>query len=180
MAKVIKDKKARRRINAFDVMIILLALCLVTALGYRVYRGISTPDVTKDSKYVVEFECNEVPNSIVDYVKNEDAVYFAKNGEILGHIYLGKGAVSPIELITEGEEVAPEEETDTGELAEDFFYNVKGNACGKLKLNSDAIVSADGKYFTVGDIGFTVGSTIEVYTLNAVFTIKVTGVQSLE
>ena len=180
MAKEKKEKKERRGINAFDVMIILLALCLIVALGYRIYQGVSTPDVVKNSKYVVEFECNEIYNSLPSYVDNDDIVYLANSGDVLGHIYMAKGDLYPLEIITDAAEDQPEDEsgTEAGNEEEKISYNLV-DARGKLKLNADAI-EYDGNYFTVGEIGFTVGSVIEVYTSNATFTIKITSIQAID
>ena len=77
-------KKSKRGINALDVVIILLIICLVGALGYRIYKGVSNPDLEKASKYIVEYECDEIFNSVADYVEAGDAIYFAQNGELLG------------------------------------------------------------------------------------------------
>ena len=175
MANAVKEKKSHRRINAFDVMIILLALCLVAALGYRVYKGVSTPDLSENSKYIVEFEC-EVYNSLANYVEKDDAVYFSKSGDVLGHIYMGKGDTAP--LMIDGVDAPEETESgEEGELEEEVSYE-KVKARGKMLLNADAI--ANGNYFTVGEIGFTVGSEIEVNTSVAVFTITVTGIHAIE
>lgn len=176
MANAVKEKKSHRRINAFDVMIILLALCLVATLGYRIYKGVSTPDLSENSKYIVEFECDEIYNSLVNYIKNDDAVYFLKNGDVFGHIYMGKGDEAP--LMIDGADAPEETESgEEGELEEEVSYE-KVKARGKILLNADAI--ANGNYFTVGEMGFTVGSEIEVNTSVAVFTITVTGIHSIE
>lgn len=178
MAKVAKEKREHRRINAFDVMIILLALCLLGALGYRIYQGVSTPDVVKNSRYIVEFECDGIYNSLAEYVDNDDVVYFAKSGEVLGHIYMTREDSHPLEIITEGVEPTPDEETETETEEEGVSYE-KVNARGKLKLNADAIETEE-NYFTVGELGFTTGSVIEVYTSKATFIIRITGIQSID
>lgn len=177
MAKVTKEKREHRRINAFDVMIILLALCLVGALGYRVYQGMATPNLVSNSKFIVEFECDEIYNSLADYVENDDVVYLAASGEVLGHIYMTKDDTAALEIITEETEPAPDEETTEAE--EDVVSYEKVKAHGKLKLNADAI-EADDNYFTVGEIGFTTGSVIEVYTSKATFIIRITGIQAID
>ena len=175
MAKSVKEKREHRRLNAFDVMLILLMICLVAALGYRVYSGVSSPDVVKDSKCIVEFECDGVYNSLIDYIDNNEVVYFKNSGEVFGCIYMGKEDLHALEIVTDA--VDPEEES-SGDEEEISYELVK--ARGKLKLNADAIASDEGNYFTVGDIGFTVGSIIEVYTDDAVFTLKITAIQTIE
>ena len=180
MAKTVKEKKTRgRRINAFDVMIILLVVCLVAALGYRIYTGVSDPGVGSTSNYVIEFECEDVYNSLADYIEKDEQVYVAKNGLLLGSVYIDKKGGAPLELITEAEEV---DETETGSEAEVEQGKVyeKVDAKGKLKLNSDAVISELGNHFTVGDLGVTVGSKIEVYTTDAVFTLKVTAIYAIK
>ena len=177
MAKAVKEKREHRRLNVFDIMLILLMLCLVVTLGYRVYRGVSSPDVVKNSKYVVEFECEGVYNSLADYIDNEEIVYFKNSGEVFGRIYMGKGDLNALEILTDA--VTPEPEEESSVVEEESSYE-KVTARGKLKLNADAIEVEEGHYFTVGEIGFTVGSVIEVYTDDAVFTLKITGIQAIE
>ena len=65
MAKTLKKKRDRKKLNPFDVVVVLLILCLVGTLGYRVYEGVANPSFQKDSKYVVTFECDEEYNSVI-------------------------------------------------------------------------------------------------------------------
>ena len=173
-----KTKKSRRRINALDVVIILLVICLIGTVGYRIYKGVSDPDINKESKYIVEYECDGVYNSVADYIKVGDAVYFASSGELLGSTYLAKGDSSVFEIITDavGEE---ETETETGEAEEPIAYE-KVKAVGKLKLNADTTYNKTGNIYEIGDISFTEGTVIEVYTQNAVFTLKITSIYAIE
>ena len=180
MAKTVKEKKTKgRRINAFDVMIILLVVCLVAALGYRIYTGVSTPGVGQTSNYVVEFECKDVYNSLADYIDEDEQVFIAKNGLLLGSIYVDKKGGSPLELITEAEDVVETETAADITEEQDKLYE-QVNAKGKLKLNSDASISELGNHFTIEGFGFTVGSEIEVYTTDAVFTLKVTAIYAIK
>ena len=180
MAKTVKEKKINgKRINAFDVMIILLVVCLVAALGYRIYTGVSDPDVGKTSDFVVEFECNDVYNSLAEYIDEGEQVYIAKNGLLLGSIYVDKKGGAPIEFVTEEEEVEVTE-TDTGETVEQEKLYEKVDVKGKLRLNPDAIMSELGNHFTIEGFGFAVGSEIEVYTADAVFTLKVTSIYPIK
>ena len=89
---------------------------------------------------------------------------------------MGKGDTAPLMI----DRVDAPEETESGEegeLEEEVSYE-KVKARGKMLLNADAI--ANGNYFTVGEIGFTVGSEIEVNTSVAVFSITVTGIHAIE
>ena len=180
MAKENRQKKEHRRINAFDVAIILLILCLLGALGYRIYQGVSDPDTRKESKYIVEFECEGVYNSLIDYVENGETVYFADSGEILGHMYMTKDSMAVMEIITEETEETETEETDSAaeQEAKPSYETVR--AKGQLKLNADAVKSGVGNHFTLGDRGFTAGTVIEVCTSDTVFVLKITNIYAID
>lgn len=180
MAKEIRQKKEHRRINAFDVVIILLILCLAGAFGYRVYQGVSDPDTRKESKYIVEFECEGVYNSLVDYIENGETVYFADSGDVFGHMYKTKDSAAAMEIITEKSDEAETEETGSEEEqnTKPFYETVR--AKGQLKLNADAIKSGVGNHFTLGDRGFTTGTVIEVCTSDTVFVLKITNIYAVD
>ncbi len=168
MAKKLKKKRERKKVNPFDVVVILLILCLVGTLGYRVYQGVADPSFQKDSKYVVTFECDEEYRSVVKYLENNEAVYFSANGELFGNLYAEQPDSDLISVITE------DDAEDTSYLYEKVKFT------GKLKLNADAVFVSGGNYYTVGDINFSNGSVIEVYTEDTVFTVKVTGIAVIQ
>lgn len=179
--------KTRKKINPFDVIIVLLLLCLLGTLAYRVYDGVTVKNSKKDSKYVMTFECEGVYSSLVDsrYLLNNTAVYLS-DGDLLGYIYTGKNGeaqVSIIERMTEeasetedleSVDNATEKETDTS-----YVYE-KVKIRGKIRLNSRTVKVNNGGYYSVDDMDFAVGSVFEVHTEMAVFTLKVVSVETLE
>ncbi len=181
MAKKLKKKRERKKLNPFDVVVVLLILCLVGTLGYRVYQGVADPSFQKDSKYVVTFECDEEYNSVVKYLENNEAVYFSANGDLFGNLYAEKAGSDIVSIITEADTDAAEttdtESTDDGDTS--YLYE-KVKFTGKLKLNADAVFVSSGNYYTVGEINFNRGSVIEVYTEDAVFTLRVTGIAVIQ
>ncbi len=184
MAKKLKKKRERKKLNPFDVVVVLLILCLVGTLGYRVYEGVANPSFQKDSKYVVTFECDEEYNSVIKYLENNEAVYFSANGELFGNLYAEKSGDDIVSVITDADiddtETTETTDTDVTEVedASDAYKYVK--FAGKLKLNADAIFISGGNYYTVGEMNFNKGSVIEVYTEDAVFTIRVTGISVIQ
>lgn len=183
MAKKLKKKKDRKKINPFDVVVVLLILCLVGTLGYRVYQGVADPSFQKDSKYVVTFECDEEYRSVVKYLENNEAVYFSANGELFGNLYAEKAGSDLISEITEADDTkdTDADKNDGDESVEDTSYLYeKVKFAGKLKLNADAVFVSGGNYYTIGEMNFTKGSVIEVYTEDAVFTIMVTGISVIQ
>lgn len=173
-----KNKAERKRINAFDVVIILLLICLVATFGYRTYVGVTDGSNRNVSEYVIEFEA-EGCNSVASYIKQGDAVYLAVNGEVLGYIYIGEeDDHGPVYIIADVETEAPEEESestgDDADAVEDGFIKYKNVIFGgKIRLGNDTVKVKNGNYYTVGGINVTRGSVIEVYTEKAVFTITV-------
>ena len=173
MAKTKKNEKRRerRRINAFDVVIVLLILCLIATFAYRVYDGIADPTMKKDPKYVLTFECDEEYISLTKYLENGEAVYFESNGELLGHLYSDAADASVLSVVNGAEE------TESGESTEYVYERVK--LSGMLKLNADAAPVADGIYYTVGETNIAKGSTVNVYTSDTVFTLKVVSITEI-
>lgn len=81
-----KRKRLKIRINVFDIFIILLVLCLIATLVYRVYNAVEENSGRNKTSYVVYFECTGEYNSIEKYLKNGDAVYLQSSGELLGYL----------------------------------------------------------------------------------------------
>ena len=168
MAKEVKMKKKRERkkINAFDVVIILLILCLIATFAYKIYDGVADPTMKKDAKYTLTFKCDDEYISLAKYLEDGEAVYFEKNGELLGNLYKDSANA---QLIT----VTGVSEGESGN------YD-KAILSGKLKLNANAVSVGSGNYYTVGDINVAVGSEINVYTEDTVFTLKVVSISEIQ
>ena len=201
--KIKKDgQKTKRKINPFDIIIVLLLLCLLGTLGYRVYDGVSVENSKKESNFVLDFECEGVYNSLADYLGENTAVYL-QSGELLGYVYSGEdGSVQILEELTEGgvdlpEDVEPEESLESGEFSEtsavEEVENEAGaekeeslpvyrlvNLGGRIRLSHSAFKVEDGGYYTVGETNFAVGSVIEVHTDKAVFTLKIVGIETVD
>ena len=47
-------------------------------------------------------------------------------------------------------------------------------------MNSETVKVKSGNYYSIGDTNFTVGSVIEVYTDDAIFTLKVAKISLIE
>jgi hypothetical protein len=162
--------KARKKVNPFDVVVILLVICLIASFGYRVYVGIADETAKNVSEYVLEFE-SESCRSILAYLSSGTAVYLSSNGEIIGYFYADaedkQGPVYQLPDQNVGDEaLATGENNSFSEYA-----NVRFG--GKIRLSTNAVRVKTGDYFTVGGINLTAGSVVEVYTEKAVFTITV-------
>lgn len=165
MAREMKKKRERKRINAIDVAIILLILCLIATFAYKVYDGVADPTTKKDSKYVVSFVCDEY-TSVAKYLENGEAVYFEKNGELLGNLFAESTTAPAVSVSGEA----------TGE---DGVYE-KATLSGKLKLNANAVAVSSGNYYTVGEMNIAPGSEIRVFTEDTVFTLKVVSISGIQ
>ena len=172
------EKKAKRRINPFDVVIVLLVLCLLATFGYRIYKGVEDKSDSKTSKYVLSFHCSENVDSLADYLEKGTPVYLSANNEVLGYIYDGKDSVQ-VSLITEGETaddtVEGSETLAETDTVEKVPYN-RAEVHGKIHLSEDVKVYNNGVYYSIGDINFSVGSKLSVFTEETVFTIVVESV----
>ena len=106
------EKKAKRRVNPFDVMIVLLVLCLIATFIYRVYNGVSNKNDNSVSEYVLTFECDGKINSIGDYLDEGTPVYLLTSKELLGYMCGGDDEVK-VTVLTEAE-TGTETETESG------------------------------------------------------------------
>lgn len=204
-----KMKRERKRINAFDVVIILLILSLVVTFGYRVYRGVEDKGTQVGMKYIMHFECESVYSSLLDYLENGDALYLASDGKLLGYLYAEeddeRGAV--YEIIDDIPTFADEEgmlQSETGSESgtednidpeniesESDTSNIEKNIPkaerydmikigGQIRLNIKTVRVHNGDYYSIGGTNFTEGSVIKVYTDDTEFTILVTDIAIAE
>ena len=165
MAK--KSTHEKKRVNPFDVVVVLLVICLLVSLGYRVYVGIADETNRNVSEYVIEFESKDC-KSILSYLSSGTAVYMASNGELLGYLYASEddGYRVVYELPSDDDEVESGAPQTTP-----LYSTVKFG--GKIRLSADTVRVKNGEYYTVGGYNLTIGSVIEIYTEKTVFTITV-------
>ncbi len=163
------EKKQRKKINPLDVVIILLVLCLVATFAYRLYDGVTTPNLKDDSEFVVYFDCNDY-KSLTSYIDDEDGVYLASTGELFGYVcpVNESGAIVNIKSNESGTTTLPVTDYE------------KVDFSGALKLSAEARAVSSGNYYSLGEMNFTKGSTVEVYTEKAVFTITVTDIVPIQ
>ena len=173
--------KAKRKINAFDVLVIFLVICLLATFAYRIYEGFSEESNRGDSKFVVYFECVSEYDSLVKYLSDGDAVYYAATGELLGYIHAKDGKPA-LEIITFGvdEEITETVGTETAETEDESRDSYeKVMLGGEIRLRGDATKKYNADLYTVGSIGITKGSEISVYTEDAEFTLIVLSITAL-
>jgi hypothetical protein len=152
--------KKKVRLNVIDVLIIILAIALIATVVYRIYTGVSDKTSPSQSKYIMTFECEDEYSSLVEYLDSGKAVYFASNGTLLGNMCVFSGNADSAYVV------------DVDPTSDSFSYE-KAHIRGYMKMSGEAIKSASGSYYSIGDVNVTVGSRIEVYTNEAVFTLVV-------
>lgn len=180
-----KQKKSGLRINAFDILVILLVLCLIGTVAYRVYEGVAKDRVDSTSKYVLEFECENY-DSLAKYLASGEEVYLSSNGALLGEIYRGRTDFQAIYVETSAEETTVSDETtdiiiggSNDEETETGMSYKPAKITGKLRLNVSVTASSEGSYYTLGDVNFSKGSVINVYTEDTEFTITITNITTV-
>ncbi|MBE6684170.1 MAG: hypothetical protein E7592_00790 [Ruminococcaceae bacterium] len=173
-----KRKRSGRRITAFDIMVILLVLCLIGTVVYRVYTEIDNDKAGITSKYSIEFECEDY-DSLAKYLLDEEEVYLASNGRLLGEIYKGWNDAQAIYVEysdtegTEQTESGNDEQSAKNETAVSYRM---AKMTGKMRLNLEVLASKEGNYYSLGEVNFSKGSVIDVYTDDAEFTITITSI----
>lgn len=197
------DRKEKRRLNVFDLVILLLLLCLLITFGYRIYAGIDKNNSGGDSYYMMSFECESEYDSLLRYLEEGDEIYFVADGKLLGSLYAGadheNGAIYEIvdDIPTFAEKETSESESDADETETSIASGKYDNSLqapaktpeqtyemvrigGQIALNSETVKVKNGGYYFIGESNFTEGSVIEVYTVDAVFTIKVVDIEIIE
>ncbi len=172
------NKRIKRKINVIDVIIILLVLAMIATGVYKVYTGITNGNSSKQGNYVVTFECDSEYRNLINYLKSGDAVYFSTNGNLMGYLYDVPGDDTGVvyEIAKKTDNVSDTEE-ETKATGKDPYSKVKLG--GSLKLASNAVKAKGSEYYTVGERNISVGSTVEVYTSKAIFTLTVKSIETI-
>ena len=163
-------KKNRVKINAFDVFLVLLVLCLIGTLIFRIYSGISENKNSHNNEYVLSFECDGEYDSVIRYVKDGDAVYLT-SGELLGYITFSeqnKGEY-PLQIVTDEQS----SEDPNNSVLEFVSFR------GEMKLNGNAKKATNGNYYVIGEENVIEGSEITVHTRTAEFTVSVVSIKAI-
>jgi hypothetical protein len=163
-------KKNKFKINAFDVFLILLVLCLIGTLVFRIYNGVAEDKNSYNNEYLLKFKCEGEYDSVIRYVRDGDAVYLA-SGELLGYITFAESNNTqyPLEIETS--------ETSSGDPNNDVLEFVAFT--GYMKLNGNAKKATNGNYYVVGDENIIEGSIITVHTRTAEFTVSLESIEAI-
>lgn len=170
--------KEKRKINAFDVLVIFLVICLLATFAYRIYDELSKESARGSSGYVISFECKSEYDSLIKHLSAGESVYFAATGELLGYIHADPANSQVLYVIPEettvGETDSEQKESD----GRDSYSKVKLG--GKIMMSGDSTKAHNANMFTIGSINVTEGSEINVFTANAEFTVTVISITSIE
>ena len=177
--------KEKRKLNAFDVLVIFLVICLIATFAYRIYEGFSEENNRGNSQYLLRFECKSEYNSMLKHLPAGEAVYISSTGELLGYINASSSGEASLYIITEEASTEPDEasgeETGKGTGAvtdnKDAYNKVKLG--GEIRLSADVSKRHDANLYTVGSMNITVGSELNVYTQNAEFTLTVVSISAI-
>ncbi|MBE6583436.1 MAG: DUF4330 family protein [Ruminococcaceae bacterium] len=165
-----KTKKKKVRLNVIDVLIILLVIALIATVVYRVYTGINNKTSPVSSKYVITFECDDAYDSMLQYLDKGTAVYFADSGKLLGHMYAPEANGEAVYVIDKDAE-------DPSKSANKLSYT-KVTMRGYITMSSETVKVKSAGYYSIGETNVSVGSRINVYTNDAVFTLTVKSIDS--
>lgn len=168
-------KKVKRKINAVDVLIILLVIALIATVAFRIYTEITEKTHVSSGNYVITFECKDQYNSVLEYLKNGEKVYFSANGKVLGYLYDPDldDSVGATWEITSADGGA-----DEADAAKKEYRKI--NVGGKIRLSGEAVKIKDGGHYAIGDTNITVGSSIVAYTDEVKLTLKVVDISEID
>ncbi len=175
-----RKNKERKKINPFDVAVILLLICLVATFAYRVYAGISADDPeNKEVKYIMEFTCEEEYDSILSYLAPGDAVYFGDE-KLLGFLYAGEEENAVYAVVDPDHMQSPAPDGNGGETAGEVKLYTPIRLEGRISLNGETVRVKNGNYYSIGGTNLTVGGKLHVYTEKADFTLVVRSITIAE
>ncbi len=165
--KNIKPSKSKKKLNIIDIIIIILVVALIATAGYRIYTEITESIIVRQSNNILTFECNVEYINILKYLNGGDAVYLASDGTLLGYLFDNesdddRGAVYEVK-----------DEAGNNLNASGQQNQSKIKLKGSIKLDADALKTKNGGYYVINGRNISVGSSIDVYTENAIFTIVV-------
>lgn len=165
------NKKNRVKINAFDIFLVLLVICLIGTLVFRIYNGISEDKNSYNNEYVLTFACDGEYDSIIKYVNEGDAVYL-RSGELLGYIGIPEGSEAPLNILSDEsqEKSSVSANVQTFELV---------SFTGAIKMNGNAKKAAKGNYYVIGDENIIEGAVFTVHTTETEFTISVVSIDTI-
>lgn len=179
-----KKSKAKRRINIFDAVVILLLVCLIVTFGYRMYVGLSDESSSGTAKYIMTFECEQGYDSLINYIEEGEAVYLLRTGSLLGYFYVPADDDNGHIYSLSGDVPTSAEKNDGDEKETENYFNNNLTTVpiqtysiiklgGHIRLNVETVKVKNGNYYSIGEMNFTEGSVIEVCTDDTVFAIKV-------
>lgn len=174
-------KKKKLSFNVLDVFVILLVVILILTAVYKITQASSSKANEDNPVYMIEFECTGEYNSLVKYLSDGEEIYLKSTGELLGYLYrsadfLGTDAIFVIQPENDGEEDNGSQAGEKTGITKDphgvdIYRQV--SYWGKIKLNGNFEKSHTGAYYSLGDLNITVGSVLEVYTDDTLFTLTV-------
>jgi len=173
-----QNKRSRGKINAFDVFVIILVLCLVGTFSYKFYKKVNIDSHEQGKEYILSFECDGVYNSISKYIDAGTSVYLSSTGELLGNVWREEKSTAP--ALSEVTLTSPDFENKTNEVEsaeeETKFEYSTAKYTGRISLNKNVYKSADGDFFVLGETNLTVGGTLKIYTNTAELEIVITDI----
>lgn len=180
---MMSENKKKRKIsfNVLDVLVVLLLIILILTAVYKVSQAASSKANEDNPVYTIEFECDAEYNSLAKYLSDGDEIYLKSTGELLGYLYrsadtIGTNAISVIQPESDSGESSDSQDGVKTEMQKDRYgvdiYRQVSYE-GKIKLNGNFEKSRTGAYYSLGDLNITVGSVLEVYTDDTLFTLTV-------
>lgn len=184
------NKKIKLKLNAFDIFVFLLVLCLIASVGYKIYASLTEEKNSKNASIYLHYECDGEYNSVMRYLNDGDALYL-ESGELLGYItQVGNDGMFTLvtsdtvteETITEvpSEAVNGDMQAENTEIIKEGYTYESVKFKGVLKLNGNAIKSNKGSYYKIGDRLISVGGVLLVHTEKTEFSITVSELSEID
>lgn len=166
-------KRASRRGNVLDIVIVLLVLAAIATVGYRYYQ--SAKEVENDSQkdVLVTFEVKQLLASAEDVLQAKDTLFLDSTGDFFGRLQVYANASDGSIFSVSASKVTVQDENGnyvTVDNPDTSLVDVTGSAKCRGRLNDD------GSFLLDGRTPITPGQTIAVHTERVSFVLTVMGI----
>ncbi|MBR6049613.1 MAG: DUF4330 family protein [Clostridia bacterium] len=148
--------KEKKRLNIFDVLIIVVVIACVAAIGVRVY--FTTHAQTDDESAVITYEVYGISEENAAEFAQGKKIYLQSNGAEIGMINTVVRSASRVEAI--------EDDGSITVVGDPYLITVTG----RMTLYGK---TSEGGFFIGGQTPISLGSSLSVYTDRNMFTLTV-------
>ncbi len=145
-----RDGEAKKKINALDILIIVVLIFCVVSIAFRYYKGEKSESYSTDGKYAISFTVNDIRYTTADAFVKGDKVYVAWDDRFIG-TFERLDSTNPAAYYA----TSPKDGVVKVYYPEDTRIDVTGTIISEGYMNDDGFF-AGGTYFLAPGKGLTI------------------------